>query len=162
MALPLLSGLSATARRAFPIIQSGVNKGLSSTAINDAIKSAYGQGIRRQTLLDIIRAQKGINQAGKNLRYVGLDKVPNLVRLQPAVTKLRRQYSFTVRIAGMLPGGIGQGEQYINISTDSAMTRRQIEQAAIDAVQSGDSGDIDIVQEVMLVGGVRAGDAGTL
>lgn len=102
MAIPLAAALSATARAALPIIKAGVARGLSSRAIQDTIRAGLGRGIRRQTLFDLIRAEKAIDRAGAALRFVGLDKMPNVARLPRSITRLRRRYSFVVRVTGQL------------------------------------------------------------
>lgn len=162
MALPLTFSISAAARRALPIIERGVREGLSGTAINNIIREAYGTGIRRQTMFDIIREISGIERASQQLRFVNPTKRPNFNRLPTALTKIRRKYSFVVQITGEL---LSTGEsiiQNITVSTDSLLTRGEIESQAEDVVLNNQPQYGIAVLGSLLVKGVRAGSAGTL
>lgn len=162
MALPLLAGLSAAARQALPIIQSGVSKGLSSRTINAVIKTAFGKGIRRQTLLDIMRAETGMERAGALLRFVLPRNRPNILRLPPALTRIRRQFSFVIQVTGQI---IDTGEsilQNITVSTDTILTRGELERLAETAVTSEQERYGFTVESSLLIRGMRAGDQGTL
>ena len=119
-------------------------------------------GIRRQTLLDIIRAERGVISAGKDLRNIRLGFVPDPRRLPEALTKMRRSFSFTVRITGT---DVSTGEaliQNISVALDKPLTRSQIESIAVDFIEADfERYGLDIT-EVLLVSGVKAGPDGTL
>jgi hypothetical protein len=161
MPIPLLATLSATARAAYPIIKGGVARGLSANAIQGVLR-AQSLGIRRQTLLDIIRAENNIERAQAALRYVGLNRIPNPNRLPQALTRLRRRYSFVVEIAGR---AIETGEsilQNVTVSLDTVLTRGEIERLAEEAVLSNMQTYGLEIDRATLTSGLQAGIAGTL
>lgn len=158
---PLIFTLGKRARAAFPIIQRGVREGISANSIQTILR-ASNMGIRRQTLLDIIRAERGVISAGKDLRNIRLGFVPDPRRLPEALTKMRRSFSFTVRITGT---DVSTGEaliQNISVALDKPLTRSQIESIAVDFIEADfERYGLDIT-EVLLVSGVKAGPDGTL
>ena len=162
MALPLLTLLSATARQALPIIQGGVKAGLGSRTINAAIKTAFGKGIRRSVLLDIIRAESGIERAGALLKFVLPRNRPSFNRLPQALTRIRRNFAFVVAVKTNL---IEAGEtviQNITVAIDSIPSRGELERLAEQAVEDNqDRYKFEIVSS-LLIRGVRAGTLGTL
>lgn len=161
MPLPFISTLGLAARAAYPIIKRGVREGLSSRALQTALR-ASGLGLRRQTLLDIMRAERGVERAASQLRFLSPTFRPNPARLPTAITKIRRQYSFTVEVRGTL---MSTGEtivQNITIATDKLLRRQEMEAMATQVVEdNSDRYGVDIQQSV-LVSGRRAGAAGTL
>lgn len=161
MALPLAATISAAARRALPIIQRGVREGLSSRAINDVIKSAFGRGIRRQTLLDVMRAERGIVELAPQLKRLGRLKRPNINRLPLAVTRIRRRLSFIVQIRGFIADVGNEIIQQVTVSTDVNLTRQEIEDLAAGTIRTGQSGTMVEIEDVTLISGVRAGRPGT-
>lgn len=162
MATPILAGLSAIGRAALPIIRGGVSRGLSSRAINQLIKEAFGTGIRRQTLLDVMREVSGINRTATQLRNLGRFRLPNPARLPPAITRIRRNYSFVVRVTGRLIDTAELITQNITVSLDTVRTREEIERLAEQAVLDNQStyGMEDISS--LIISGVRSGRLGTL
>lgn len=161
MALPFLSGLSPLARSAFPIVQRGVREGLTSQQIQTAINRGLGSGIRRQTLLDMIRNIKGIESAGAQLKFLKSTATPNPLRIPEALHVIRRAYSFQVSIKGYLSNGEA-AEQFMTVSTDELMTRSQLEDMAASFVDTGQSGAAMEVESVTLISAVRAGRSGSL
>lgn len=162
MALPLIAGLNALARAALPIIRGGVARGLPSRAIQGAIRTAFGKGIRNQTLLDIIRAEKGIAQLGAQLKFLSKKAIPNPFRLPAAITKIRRRYSFVVQVVGFV---IQTGEtrlKNITVATDTLLSRETLEALAERALIDGDSDPLDEITKSTLISGVQAGEAGFL
>lgn len=130
MPLPLSLTLTARVRRLLPIIERGVASGLSSRAINTAITTATGTGIRRQVLLDVMRDLRGVQTAGEALRFVRLDRVPNPLRVPTALTPIRRAFGSTVRIEGTLLGTGERVTRFIQVTHDSVLTRGEIEDIA--------------------------------
>lgn len=161
MAFPFLLGLSARARRASPIIRRGVREGVSSRALTGILQKA-GLGIRRQTLLDIMRLMEGEAAIGPVLSGLGLNRRPNPLRLPPALTKIRRAFSFTVRIQGVdVETGVGS-QRFITVTTDTLLTRGEIEALAEQAIETDSDRYKLVVSNILLTGGVRAGAAGLL
>ena len=161
MAFPFLLGLSSRARRASPIIRRGVREGVSSRALTGILQKA-GLGIRRQTLLDIMRLMEGEAAIGPVLSALGLNRRPNPLRLPPALTKIRRAFSFTVRARGLDADTGASVERFVTVTTDTLLTRGEIEALAEQALEGeGPSGSL-LSFEVLLTGGVRSGAAGVL
>ena len=130
MPTPLSLRLSQRVRRLLPIIEGGVTSGLSSRAINTAIRNATGTGIRRQDLLDIIREIKGIQKHGDTLKNVRLDRRPDPRRTPNALTPISTAISSTVQIKGRLFGTAALVVQHVQVVHDSILTRGQIEDIA--------------------------------
>ena len=161
MAAPFLLGLSLRARRASPIIRRAVREGVSSRQLTKILRDA-GLGIRRQTLLDLMRKETERALMGPVLSALRLDRMPNPMRLPPALTKIRRAYSFTVRVRGTeFESGISM-EQFVTITTDKLLTRGEIESLA-NLVMEKDLNRYGLdVTELLLIGGQRAGPEGLL
>ena len=155
----ILKGLSLVA---LPIIRGGVSRGLSSRAINALIKTAFGTGIRRQALLDIIRAEKGIERAGALLKFLPRNKLANPLRMPGALTRIRRQYSFVVRVVGQIAGTGEKIIQNITIATDTNLSRGILEDMAAATVDANQARYGFELESVMLISAIRAGKPGTL
>lgn len=161
MALGILAGLSARARAAYPIIRGAVNRGLSSSEITKVLQD-QGIGIRRQTLLDIIRDERGAVTAGARLRNLGSRRMPNPERLPKALTRLRRAYSFVVEVRGINSETGETMTRPVTVSTSRLMSRADIEAQAMEyVVTDSERYGMDALTAV-LTEGRRAGDLGTL
>ena len=161
MAFPFLLGLSDRARRASPIIRRGVREGIGSRALTGILQRA-GLGIRRQTLLDIMRLMEGEAAIGPVLSALGLNRRPNPLRLPPALTKIRRAFSFTVRIRGVDVDTGALSERFVTVTTDTLLTRGELEALASQAIEDDQDRYKLVVSEILLTGGVRSGVAGVL
>lgn len=143
------------------MIRRAVAEGVSSRALASALQEA-GLGIRRQTLLDVMRYVRGEERAASSLRFLPPGRLPNPARLPVAATRLRRQYSFTVLVRGT---HISSGEpitRYVTISTSQLLPRESLEGTAAAMIDSeGDRYGMEI-DSVQLVGGRKAGAAGLL
>lgn len=156
----ILDTLSRTARTAFPIIQRGVREGLSANAIQDVL-SGRGLGIRRQTLLDLVRLERGVQETINVLRFIHPGSRPNPDRLPEALTKIRRSFSFNVEVRARRLDTGEPFSQFVTVSTDRLLTRQQIEAQAIRAVErSPDRYGLE-AEEALVSTGVRAGPLGT-
>ena len=162
MVAPFVSTLNKAARSALPIIQGGVRAGLTSSQINTAIKTAFGRSIRRQTLLDIIRAEKGIQRTGPVLRSLGLNKMPNPARLPEAITRIRRNFAFVVEVLGEREDTGVRVTQMITIATDNILTRGRIQQLAKEVVELSKERYPIRVIAAKLISGTKKGVLGTL
>ncbi len=161
MVAPFLLGLSSRARRASPLIRRGVREGISSRALTGILQRA-GLGIRRQTLLDLMRLMEGEAAIGPVLSALGMGRRPNPFRLPPALTKIRRAYSFTVRVRGAeLDTGV-LTEQFVTVTTDTLLTRGEIEALAAQAIETDQDRYKLVVSDILLTGGLRAGAPGLL
>jgi len=162
MALPLAFSLNRLQRAALPIIRGGVAKGLSSRIINTIIGSALGSGINRNLLLKIIRAEKGIKATTPKLKFLRLTDFPNANTLPESITRQARKFRFIVEVRGTL---IDTGEsivQNITVSTDTVLTRGEIESIAENFVVEGDERYGIDVNNVVLITGEQAGKAGLI
>ena len=161
MTVPFLATLNARARQAYPIIQRGVSQGLSANVLQTTL-SAAGLGIRRQTLLDTIRAIRGVEAAGTRLRNLRLDRVPDPRRMPEALTTLRRSFSFRVQLRGVEIDTGNPFTRHVTVALDSPRTRAEIERIAEQfVVDEPERYGIDLA-EVLLVSGSKAGPEGTL
>ena len=161
MVAPFLLKQSLRARRASPLIRRAVREGVSSRQLTQILRDA-GLGIRRQTLLDLMRHESERILTGPVLSALRLDRMPNPMRLPPALTKIRRAYSFTVRVRGEEFGTGIKMEQFVTITTDKLLTRGEIESLANLVVEKDlERYGLDIAT-VTLIGGQRAGPEGLL
>jgi hypothetical protein len=161
MALPLLALLPKSAAIAFPLIKSGVARGMTGRAIERGLKTV-GLGIRRENLTRIINALKGVERAGKGLRFLGLSRLPNIAKLPPAITRIRRRFSFIVQVTGRLLDTGEQIIQNITVASNTVFSRRELERMAQDAV-TGETERYGLeVVSALLIEGLRAGEAGVL
>lgn len=161
MAAPFLAGLSARARRAYPIVRRAVREGLSANQ-TQLLLQRNDMGFRRRVLLDMFRFEKGIQLKNVPLRTLGRSRFPDPSRLGEAITKIRRAFSFQLEVSG---ASIQTGEtltRFVTVTTDRLMTRAELEDMAGRTV-AGDTSAYELdLQAVQLVGGLRAGEAGTL
>lgn len=161
MPIPFLQTLPKRARLAYPIIQSGVRQGLASRKISELLQE-YGVGIRRATLLDIMRREREIVQHGLNLKFLPLDRTPKPERLPEALTKIRRQYSYTVELRGRVLDTQELITRQVTVASSRLISRRRAEELALAAVlERQDAYGIE-VDETQLINVLRAGPAGTL
>jgi len=162
MAIPIIAGLAARVRGLLPLIQGGVNQGLSITAVNVIIKSVQGKGIRRQTLSDVMRAYRNIAATGPQLRSLNLNAIPNINRLPPALTRIRRKLSFIVKVTGLQVDSGLKITQMVTVALDVAVPRSEIERIAEDAIMNKiDKYKLEI-ESSLIQTGMIAGAAGIL
>ena len=157
MALPLLATLPKTARIAYPIIQAGTRRGLSSRAIERIVRQAGLPISRGRSILPIMRSVQAIEAAGANIRFIPKLLRINTMRLPTALTFIRRNFSFTVRVVGRdLFGNLI--ERHVTVSTDRALvTPAEIEEAADFLVsEEGQSDTLSEVQSTIQSGVQRA------
>lgn len=158
---PLLSTLSGRARQAYPIIRRGVREGLSGNQIQTLLRAA-DLGIRRLSMQAIVRAERGVQVAGAQLRFLNRRFTPDPRRIPEALTTLRRAFSFTVRIRGVDTQTGEDVERFVNISINRPISRASLEQIGFDFSQPEPEQYGLAVTEVLLIEAVKAGPAGTL
>lgn len=156
-----LPSLTPSLRIALPFIQSGVERGLSANGIISALRGA-GMGARRSSVLGVVRALQGIKEQTGYLKYVRRDLSPDVSKLPNALTPIRKQYAYTVRLQGVDLAG-NTAESFVTVSTDNpALTRGEIEAEAqsygLSSDRSGGYGNVTAT----LFGGVKAGTPGVL
>jgi hypothetical protein len=134
---------------------------MTGRAIGRGLKAA-GLGIRRENLTGIINALKGIARADVQLRFLGLNRIPNVNRLPLALTRMIRKTSFLVEVRGFSRVTGNDFIQFINVSLDAPLSRLSMQNMAIEAVALNQKKyELDIIG-ALLVGGVRAGPLGVL
>lgn len=105
---------------------------MSSRAIERSIRRAGLPINRGEDILPIIRNVQSLEAAGANIKFIGKDKIINTERLPPAITRIRRNYSFRVKIIGTDPSGT-KTEKIITYSTDNRnITPRMIEDETLE------------------------------
>lgn len=122
----ILSAYSSKAvRLATPYIIHGLSAGLSGNAILRSLQRG-GLGIRRSTGQSLIRALRG--PVGGALRPIPGTPADWLSaeRYSFAAYPTRRMMTYVIRVTGVNPYTGGPGEQWINISTDTALTEEQV------------------------------------
>jgi hypothetical protein len=160
VAIPLLSTLSVAARTALPFIERGVREGLASRAINAVLKSEFGKGLRRQVLLDVMRAVSGVQSAGAQLKFLGLDKIPNPARIPAALTTIRREFSYKIEVRGVSSMTGQSMTRFVQVTSSRNLTRREMQDAALDAIGSDQERYGITDYEAVPVSAVRAGSSG--
>lgn len=127
----LLSALVPAARVALPFVESMVEKGLSTTAIEATLK-ASGLSFRRTDFLELVRGVREVELSRDYLKSVPRKFAPNPLRLPAPVGKTLRAFSFKVNISGR--GGItgAKASQTITVSSSTNMTREQAIAKAVD------------------------------
>jgi hypothetical protein len=123
---------------------------------------AAGLKIANDALRDAVRLERDLVDRGSRLKFLGFDASPLASNLPEALTAIRKQYSFTVEVLGHPTGGGSDITQFVTVSTNKLLTRRQIENAARGAVEGNQGRYGFTVESVMLTGGIRAGAAGVL
>ena len=158
MAIPLLSTLPATARVAYPIIQAGARRGLSSRAIERIVRQSGLLISRGRSILPIMRATQLIEAAGANIRFIPKGLNINTSRLPIALTSIRREFSYTVRVLGQDQFG-GFIDRFVTVSTDKTLvTPGELEDAARELVAERGPFNIMEVQSATLQTGIQRAD----
>ena len=155
MPLPLLATLPKTARIAYPIIQAGTRRGLSSRAIERIVRQAGLSISRGRSILPIMRAVQAIEVAGANIRFIPKLLRINVFRLPTSLTFIRRNFSFTVRVVGRDIFG-NLIDRFVTVSTDRTLvTPAEIEAAADNLVSEEGQSDTLVEVESTLQSGVQ-------
>jgi hypothetical protein len=137
-----IGGLSSAVRRNYSIIQQGVAQGLSSKAINEAVRAATGTGIRRTDLLQGMRVAGGVQQAGRNIGNIPFANRPNYATL-PAFTPVtsNRKYLIQYRVEWFDPVKQIRGTDFITVGTDQTLTRQELDDLALQGYGDGQQQD---------------------
>jgi len=161
MAISFLAALNKTARVAYPIVKRGVREGLSGREIAAVLKRT-NLGIRTQTLFEIIRREKNILSKGAQLKFLGRNAMPNPARLPEALTVIRRRYAFILKVTGTIAQTGESLIRNITVSTDSLMTRGQLEDIG-HMIMEDDAGAYPFeIDFITLQSGIKQGELGTL
>lgn len=152
---PWLSSLPRASRLAYPAVQSAVARGLSANK-TAALLSDAGIPIRRQTLLDLFRLEKGVQASGSLFRHLPPDFTPDPQRLPVSLHPLSDNFSYTVRVTGLL-GATGQvSSGFVTVTSSESLSRQEIEDAAEEAAtQDGTAYSMEVT-DLEVVRGIRS------
>ena len=156
-----LSLLSVSARRAYPFVLAGVEGGVSSRALTEILREG-GTPLRRQSLLEMMRRISGVEASAKRIRNVRKDRLPTAGTLPEALTKIKKRYSFRVRVEGVWSSTGERVKQFINVVSNELMTPHQAEMTAEEYASTGTSWDVIEIESSTLVSAVKSGVRGVL
>ena len=134
--LDLGSLLTPSIRLALPYISHGVAAGLSGDQIQAALSSA-GMGVRRQTLLGVVKLLRGQASAAQTIRGSKAASFipPDLLTPSAGFTRNVYQYKFVMSGEHAVTGE--QTSRYIIVGNDSPMTLQQAEEQAYQTIAEG-------------------------
>jgi len=119
----ILAKLTAGQSKVYSAVQGAVARGLGLNATQDLLH-ATGMGIRREQISQLVNYFSGVTQAGYDVSKVRHDYFPDVAKFPSALTTLRREYSYTVRL-----GKTGEFDElnrpvysYVTVTTDKPMT----------------------------------------
>jgi len=123
----LLGRLTAGQSRVYSAVEGAVARGLGLSATQGLLQAA-GIGIRREQINELIHYFTGVTDAGYSVAQVRRDYFPNVDKFPNAITQLRREYSFTVRL-----GKTGEYDElgkpvynYVTVTSDKNMRVQDI------------------------------------
>jgi len=141
----VLGGLSKSAASAYTYAKAAFSRGLSANAALATAKE-IGIGIRRTDFLNIYRELKGQTEAAYHIRNIRKDYMPDPDRLPHAITNIRRDYSYNVRLDVRLGDTGDIIPRNITVTSDRLMSIYDIEQEAGDAYTDDPAyGDNEII-----------------
>lgn len=161
MPAPLLSLLGAAARLAYPYLRGAVRAGISSRRVIRTLQT-LGLGVRRQTVLNIMRADRSIMEFGRRLRFLRMDASPSVRRIPFALTKLSRRFSFLLDVSGFDVETQEAVIKRITISSSKTLPRGVLQNTAIEIVEGGKSRYGITTTGALLVEATQAGDEGLI
>lgn len=159
--MSFLSTLSLSVRKAYPIIRSAVKQGLASRSIQ-ALLTKAGLGIRRQTLLDVMRLEKHGFASAKTFRLLPDDVLPRLGDIPFAITRLRHEYSYVFEVKTLFENKLTT--RIMTVSTNERLTIGQAKESLTDTLESNPEvyGEVDQVISITGEGIQRVGRKGFL
>ena len=156
MAIPFLATLPATARAAYPIILSGVERGLSSRAIERTVRAAGLQISRSRSILPLRREILARQASGRNVRFIPKGNRIDVNKLPYAITRTSKNYAHYVTYKSRSPEGVLK-EMAITISTDrDDLTPGMVEQMAHHLIERWSGYNLTDPSSIMLSHSVRS------
>ncbi len=153
MALPFLATATTAMRTFWTAAVRGVREGLSANRTIRAFLSA-GNKIRRADALRVFRIAQGIDRTGKALGRIKRGTRLFEEVLAQTAFETRRRFTYTVKITGLdAKGGVVEATG-VTISSDNALSRDTIEDAALEAAEENQYDDVVQPLEVELVYGL--------
>jgi len=118
----ILAKLTAGQSRVYSAVEGAVARGFGLNATQNLLRSA-GMGIRREQIGQLVDYFSGVTKAGYDISKVRRDYFPNVDKFPDALTTLRREYSYTVRL-----GKTGELDElgkpvynYVTVTSDESM-----------------------------------------
>ncbi len=156
MAIPFLATLPATARAAYPIILSGVERGLSSRAIERTVRAAGLQISRSRSILPLRREILARQASGRNVRFIPKGNRIDVNKLPYAITRTSKNYAHYVTYKSRSPEGVLK-EMAVTISTDrDDLTPGMIEQMAHHLIEQWSGYNLTDPSSIMLSHSVQS------
>ena len=135
---------------AYSFAKGAFSRGLSANAAMNLARLT-GVGVRRTDFLSIYRELRGQSEAAYHIRSVRKTHLPNVDRLPHAITNIRREYSFNVRL-NVRDGQTGDiMRRNITVSTDRLMTVGDIEAEAEAAYRSNTAYNQNEIIDIVVV-----------
>lgn len=146
---------------ALPFVRLGISEGLSTSEMLRIFRS-NGFSMANEAFFNLARYVRFENDSGGYLGQLRGNQEPDAALLPEAITRLSRQYSFTVELKGYNPLTNEETTVYRTVSTDELMTRDEIVQAAYNANLREEGTEAIIATSARVTKGLRAGELGTL
>ena len=141
------------------IIRGGVNRGLSSEAIQGLIRGTGQVGLRRQDLLQGIRHVRGIAESGQNIRNTRRDRFPDPSRISSARGPMISNFSYDLRVGAELNADGTRNNRFITVRSDRNLTPQNILDEAETALETAGElaryGRIEDDEQLSIVGARR-------
>jgi hypothetical protein len=134
---------------------------LSSRRIAESL-IAQGLGMKRQTLLDIMRYFNGKEKAANTIKYTRKDRLPRASSLPEAIGKLRRNFSFVVGYEGYDIRSNEKINGFITLSRDKMAAPGTLESEARKYLEDEEHQKYLMLNRVWFESGVKAGKQGVL
>lgn len=161
MAFNPLAFFPGPLRASVPIIRSAVARGITARETTLLLRGE-GFRVRARDVESLFRSFARERATGAILSRLRRSFRPNPLALPESVTKIRRQFSFLVRITGF-DRILGQtATRHVSVATDTLLTRGEIEDIAGSLTFQEDSFPDFIPSSLTLVEGRRSGEQGTI
>lgn len=138
MPVPFLYTLPKTARLWYSTILAGTRRGLSSRAIERAIRKVGGIISRGRSILPLMRRMKTLETQGRAVRFIPKGNVINVNRLPESITLIGNRYTYNVRVVGR--DALGDLKtRFSNVTTNrNNLTPGEIEEMAMEDWEQSD------------------------
>lgn len=157
----VLRSLSSSQSAAWNYAQGAFSRGLSANSALAAYRE-LGGSIRRSAFLDVFRQLRGEIDAGYHIRSVRKTQYPSEERIPEALTEIRRQYSFNVRLDMRNSVTNESFTRNITVTSDSLLTVGEIEEEAVNALWEGREGSQVEIEGTAVVSARKAGARGLI
>lgn len=122
MAYSWLSTLAPSVRLAYPIIKSGVKAGLTTRSLQSLLTKS-GLGIRRQTLLDVMRLEKKGFASAKTFRILDPNVLPRRGDFPMSIHRVSQRFNYVFDVQLEVQGKVERRNMVV--ASESVMTLNQ-------------------------------------